>query len=327
MSLPATTRVLLTGTSGTLGYNVMRLLAKETNHKVLAPVRAVRPFLSPFASRVDFQKLDLVDIAATKHYLSHTRPDVIVHCAASGLRPPKASWFEIISFNVETTLRLFETYCASGVRHFVYISTGLVYREQGRPLRETDPVENLHPYGASKAAADLLLQAAAVEFGRTLTIVRPFAFTGIQDAGTRLFPQLITAASSGKPFCMTTGKQVRDFCAVEDIARAVLLCIERQPQQAIEKFNVGSGMERTVRQLVETVCSALGLKVDLQFGAVPDRAYEPRHLVADITRARQELGWSPQTSLSYAVWELAREMAPALPVREPERKVWAKAAN
>jgi UDP-glucose 4-epimerase len=87
-----------------------------------------------------------------KRTMIEVDPDVVVHCAASGLRPPRASWFEMMSFNVETTLRIFETYCNLPASQFIYISTGLVYREQQRPLREDDPIESLQPYGASKAA-------------------------------------------------------------------------------------------------------------------------------------------------------------------------------
>ena len=94
-------------------------------------------------------------------------------------------------FNIHSTLMLFEKSCALPDCHFVYISTGLLYREQGRRLRESDPVESLHPYGASKAAADLLIRAAAEEFQRTLTVMRPFSFTGLHDAKGRLFPSLL----------------------------------------------------------------------------------------------------------------------------------------
>ena len=136
----------------------------------------------------------------------------------------------------------------------------------------------------------------------------------------RLFPGLLSAAAAGRPFPMTSGRQVRDFCAVEDIARAVVLCLERQPPELIEKFNLGSGLERTVHELVSTVCSDLNLDVEIQFGALPHPPHEPMHLVANISRAKRELNWSPSTQLSYAIWELAKQVAPQLHVREPERR-------
>jgi nucleoside-diphosphate-sugar epimerase len=314
-----TKRVLLTGASGTLGFNVARLLAVDKRYHVTLPVRRLLPALSALGPQLELVQMELREQSSIEDLLARTAPDVIVHCAASGLRPPRASWFELVSFNVETTLRLFESYCASRAAHFIHVSTGLVYRQQGRPIRESDPMQTLHPYGASKAAADLLLQAAAVEFGRSLTIVRPFAFTGVSDFRPRLFPSLIHAASVREPFAMTAGEQIRDFCAAEDIAQAIVLCVDRVPEIQIEEFNLGGGVPISVRRLVETVCSELSLDVKIQFGQSTLQSYDPMHLVADISTARQTLGWHPTTRLSYAVWELAQEMAPELSLRKPER--------
>ena len=262
--------ILVTGATGTLGSNIVRMLAAEPGYRVTAPVRSAQKPLDG----VRFVHLDLEDAAATRQLVTELRPAAVIHCAASGVRPSRPSWFSMLSFNVEATLRLFEASCLVPDCHFVYISTGLVYSSQGRPLRETDPIGTQHPYGASKAAADLLLQAGAAEFDRDLTILRPFSFTGLRDGGNRLFPSLIRAAAEQQPFAMSAGGQVRDFCAVQDIAEAVVDVVEKRRQQApgharIETYNLGSGMELTLRELVEDVRCQLGLQVELQFGRIP----------------------------------------------------------
>lgn len=252
-------RVLVTGATGTLGYNIARLLAASSKHQAILPVRSLPGPLLALGSQLELVELDIRERSSTRDLIRRTRPDVIVHCAASGLRPAKPSWFDLVSFNVEATLRLFEICCELECSHFIYISSGLVYRGQGRPLRETDPLETLHPYGASKAAADLLLKAAAVEFNHSLTILRPFAFTGLQDFPPRLFPSLVRAAVSGKSFGMSSGDQIRDFCSAEDVARGILRCIDRPPEALIETFNLGSGLALSLRELVGNVCSELEL--------------------------------------------------------------------
>src|ERR1039458_1109104 len=93
MSLSATQKVLLTGASGTLGFNVMRLLAKETSHDLVAPVREIKPVFRPFERRVQFVQLNLAHNGEASRSIELLQPDVIVHCAASGVRPPKKSWF------------------------------------------------------------------------------------------------------------------------------------------------------------------------------------------------------------------------------------------
>jgi UDP-glucose 4-epimerase len=313
-----TRRVLITGASGTLGFNILQQMIKRPGLHITAPVRRVSPLMQQFAPQVELIEHELSDSTHTAQIFERARPDVILHCAAGGLRPPKGTWFDLMSFNVESTMRLFQMNCRFDHNsHFIYISTGLVYRPQGRPLVETDPIETLHPYGASKAAADLMLQAAATEFGRSLTILRPFAFTGPHDSGGRLFPEILKAAAENRALPLTDGIQVRDFCAVQDIARAALYCVERDPVQLIEKFNLGSGQQIPLRQLIEQVLGELHLHAELEFGKIPRNPLEPDHLVADSSLARNILHWTPRVTLAEAVWELAQEIVPQLNLTRP----------
>lgn len=314
-------RILLTGGNGTLGYNILRRLAQDGRYRIVAPVRKIVPaWAQALAGPVQFIEHDLSDAIHTAQIFERAKPAITVHCAASGLRPPKGSWFDLMQFNVVSTMGLFQMNCRlDRPSHFIYVSTGLVYREQGRPLSEEDPMETLHPYGASKAASDALLQAASAEFKRKLTILRPFAFTGLHDGGKRLFPLILEAAVDGRRQELTSGTQIRDYCSVSDIAEAVLRVIEREGGPLIEKFNLGSGLSLPLREVIERVCKALALKVDLAFGETPMHPYEPRHSVADIAHSEAQLGWKPRTSLAYSVWELAQEIAPSLKLKQPER--------
>jgi nucleoside-diphosphate-sugar epimerase len=118
---------------------------------------------------------------------------------------------------------------------------------------------------------------------------------------------------------LSAGTQIRDFCAVNDIAEAVLRVIERKQESLIEKFNLGSGLSLPLRSLLERVCEELGLKVDLVFGEIQMHPYEPHYSVSNNARAKALLGWEPQTSLACAVWELAQDIAPTLKLKRPDR--------
>ncbi len=300
-----------------LGHNIVRLLASDPNVEIVLPLRTPQPSLLKQYPHVRIVQADLSDAGQMSRILADVEPKVIVHCAASGVRPARPTWFEMINFNVQATLRLFEASCSLAECHFVYISTGLVYRSQNRRLSETDPVDTLHPYGASKVAAECLLRAGATEFKRHLTVLRPFSFTGLHDGGGRLFPSLLRAAMRNQPVRLSSGMQYRDFCCVQDIAGAVAATLRRQRTESIEIFNLGTGEWKTLRETIETVCREIDLDAELQFGELPYHPYEPMHLVADIRRAT-ELPWRPATNLAFAVWELARSDFPALKVRRPE---------
>ena len=309
-------RILLTGGSGTLGHHIVKQLLCDPRNEIHLLLRHHKHEILD-NGRVHLVHADLSHPTQTWKAVQATRPSILIHAAASGLRFPKPDWFRMAEFNVDSTLRLFEASCELPDCHFVHISTGLVYRERGRPLCESDPLDTMHPYGASKAGADLLIRAAAADFHRKLTVLRPFSFTGVGDAEGRLFPSLLRAASLGQPLALSPGKQIRDFCAAQDIATAVIRCLDCQDPERIKVLNLGSGLERTLQQLVEGVCKELGLRLELQFGAKPYQPHEPMHLVADICKAKKDLGWQPATNLAYCVWELACADFPSLKVEKP----------
>jgi nucleoside-diphosphate-sugar epimerase len=302
-----------------LGYNIVRQLgATHPRTHVLVLMRRLDETLFGDLPNVELKHVDVADTTALTAAVLDFQPNAIIHCAASGVRPSKIGWFELIRLNVSATTALFQASCEVDRCHFIHISTGLVYAEQDRPCREGDPIDTLHPYGASKAAADCLLRAGAERLKRHLTVIRPFSFTGLHDGGDRLFPSLLRSVTRGEPFSMSAGTQIRDFCAVQDIADAVCLILEEGTLPGRDVFNLGSGQSLSLRGIVGSVCRQLGLKVDLRLGDMPFHPYEPMNLVADIHLA-ESLGWKPKTNLAYAVWQLARTQFPELEITQPEQ--------
>lgn len=319
MPRPHLNRVLITGATGTLGYNIVKLLAAtHPGTQLFLLMRTLDHELFADCANVHLRQIDMFDSAKLTQSVLEIQPNAIVHCAASGVRPSRINWFDLIQLNVHSTNQLFQASCEVDECHFIHISTGLVYREQDRLYHEDDPIDTLHPYGASKAAADCLLRAGADRLKRHLTVVRPFSFTGIHDGGDRLFPSLLRAIGNGASFDMSLGTQLRDFCAVQDIADAIRIILEEGDTPQRNVYNLGSGRSLPLRSIVEEVCNELALPIDINFGKMPFHPYEPMHLVADISRAT-DLGWTPKTSLAYSVWQLARSQYPHLSVREPKR--------
>lgn len=319
MVRPHLNRVLITGASGTLGYNIVRHLGlRQPGSQLHVLMRTPDATLFSDLPNVILHHVDLANSADMKHSVKEVQPNAILHCAASGVRPSNLSYFEFVELNVSATMQLFQASCDVDRCHFLQVSTGLVYGSQDRPCRENDPVNTFHPYGASKAAADCLLLAGAQRLNRHLTIVRPFSFTGLHDGGDRLFPSLLRAASEGKPFAMSAGTQMRDFCAVGDVVEAIAMILEDGDQPSRDIFNVGSGLSISLGRIVQSVVRQLELDVEVRLGERPFHPLEPAHLVADLSRIRS-LGWEPRLNLAYAVWELARAQFPDLILAEPKK--------
>lgn len=312
-------RILLTGASGTLGGNFLNLVSDREDICVLALLREQsRPPRD--APNLSYVRLDFSDARRLSDTLQDFRPTCVVHCAATGMDFPKPEWFDLIRFNVNTTINLCEAASRIPLCQFIYISTGLVYAQQSRPLKEDAPLDTLHPYGASKAAADILLRAAATEFQVPLTILRPFSFTGVGDDRNRLFPSLLRAAEAGKPCLLSPCDQVRDHCSAHDIATAILASVLAPNRSgAVRIYNLGSGKETPLRNVIEDVVAQTQMRAILHFGAREYGRHEPRYFVADTKRARDELGWIPQHNLAHAVWQLAQQSFPGLLLSEPPK--------
>ena len=192
----------------------------------------------------------------------------VIHTAATGMQIPRPDAETLTEINVHLPVRLAEVVSQLPDCSFVHVSSGLAYKDQGRPLREEDPLDTKHPYGASKAQAEARLRGLAEQSGVLLTIVRSFSFTGPGDFGTRLFPSLLIHAVEQKRFGMSTGDQVRDHSSVDDIAMGVTAAaLQTAASRKPQAFNLGAGDTRTLRELVTSVIDQLGLNIEIEFGA------------------------------------------------------------
>jgi len=311
-------RILLTGGTGSLGRAILEFLVDHRGSRVLALRRRGGRRLPELPS-VREHTVNFASPASLANAFASFRPDAVIHAAATGMEIPRPPLLTLVDANVMLPLRLLQA--ASRIRglHFVMVGTGLAYRDQGRPLREEDPLGTVHPYAATKAAADLLLRSAAPALGVRLTVLRPFSFTGPGDEGTRLFPSILRAAEVGKRISLTGGRQVRDFLSSRDVAAGVLAALRHPPASPAKPavYNLGSGQALALRQVISKVVRQLGLHVKLGFGERTTDPREPPFLVADIRQAVRDLDWGPREGLAHAVWRLARSSFPGLELREP----------
>jgi nucleoside-diphosphate-sugar epimerase len=333
VSLPAGKtmhRIALTGASGMLGQAILRCLVGRQDISVLALYRQSPSELNARSGRRSAPSLPARNIATATCDLTRAEefadvlkrfdPTAVIHAAATGMQIPRPDVETLTEINVHLPVRLTEVVSELPDCSFIHVSSGLAYKDQGRPLREEDPLDTKHPYGASKAEAETQLREVAERSDLPLTVVRPFSFTGPGDFGTRLFPSLLGHAAEQKKFAMSTGDQVRDHSSVDDIAAGVTAAalLPTVPRKS-QLFNLGAGDTRTLRELVTSVIDQLSLNVEIEFGARPHAGDEPMFVVPDMTHTREVLHWQTRENIAYAVWRLARESFPSLKIREPNR--------
>ncbi len=203
------------------------------------------------------------------------------------------------------TAALAHAFASTGGRRFVLVGTCAEYDwHQGVMVEGVTPNRPHTLYGACKLAAHDLLQAMGPELGFTAATGRVFFAYGPRENAQRLIPYISRTLSAGGVAHLTSGRQIRDFLHVDDVARAFLALLNSDANGA---FNIGMGEPVRLSEIARILGRISDASDRVLLGARPDRPDDVPVLVPDIRRL-QDLGWQPLTSLergltdTYAWW-------------------------
>jgi nucleoside-diphosphate-sugar epimerase len=278
-------RALVTGAAGFIGTALVSAL-RARGWTVQATAREAR-------SGCD--ALDVTDAAAVTRALAHC--DVVFNLAAHRGRPMG----ELDEATRVNTLGPANLLAAAARRpdappRIVLVGSAEEYgRSPILPLHEQSATLPLSAYGASKLAATQLALAAASVV--PVVVVRPSVVYGPGQPLPQLVASVVRAALEGSECTLHGGTQTRDLVYVDDVVEALILAAEQADGAARGTvINVGSGEERTVREVAENIVALAGAGT-LTIGPASTRPGDVMRLRYDVTRARELLGWMPRTPL------------------------------
>ena len=246
-----------------------------------------------------FVRADIADRKAVYNLFESEKPDVVVNLAAESHVDRSIEDPELfLRTNIIGTSVLLDACRKYGIKRFHQVSTDEVYGDL--PLDRPDlfftETTNLHtssPYSASKAAADLLVQAYQRTYKIPATISRCSNNYGPYHFPEKLIPLMIINALHDKKLPVYgKGLNVRDWLYVEDHCAAIDLIIRRGTVG--EVYNIGGHNERANIDVVKTILRILGKGEDL-IEFVTDRKGHDQRYAIDPTKIQNELGWTPQT--------------------------------
>ena len=246
-----------------------------------------------------FVKGDIADREAVFSLFEQEKFDIVVNFAAESHvdRSITDPGIFLIT-NIIGTQTLMDASRAFGVKRYHQVSTDEVYGDLplDRPdlfFTETTPIHTSSPYSASKASADLLVQAYYRTFGLPVTISRCSNNYGPYHFPEKLIPLMIANALNDKPLPVYgKGLNVRDWLYVEDHCRAL--------RTVGEVYNIGGHNEKANIDVVKTIIAALGKSEDL-ITYVTDRAGHDMRYAIDPTKIHNELGWLPTTTFDEGI--------------------------
>jgi UDP-glucose 4-epimerase len=289
----AGTRVLVTGATGFIGSHLTRRLVADgcQVHALTSTVSSVYPVrLLDVREHITLHGGNLNDSGAMDSVAEKAKPDVIFHLGA--YTHVGKSWDrvdECIQTNIHGTVNLLQVLAKRGYGRFVYTSTSEVYGDIQVPFREDAFVRPVSPYSVSKYAGEEFCRMLNRGRNWPIVIVRPFNAFGPAQSPDRVIPEIIVKALKKDRLLMTEGLQTREFNYVEDLVEGFVRAATI-PDIEGDVFNLGGGMEVSMRDLATTILELMGDPIRAELGALANRPTEIWTMRSDVTKAREVLG-------------------------------------
>lgn len=289
--------VAVTGGTGFVGANVVRRLIERGDEVHLLQRPSANYWrLEDVRSAVVIHDAPIADQAKVAAAIESIRPAVILHLATEGAYESQSDARRIADTNVMGTLNLLQAACDCGVALFVNVGSSSEYGFKDDPMSEDDVLEPNSYYSVFKAAQTHLTAVTSRLQELPAVTFRLFSIYGPWEEPTRLIPTLIRRARSGETLEMVAPEIARDFVYVDDVVEA-LVDFDKLGELRGEVFNLGSGRQTTLADVVEAVQATVGDGSDVRWGAFPKRHWDSKNWLADPTRTRETLGWSAHTTL------------------------------
>jgi GDP-4-dehydro-6-deoxy-D-mannose reductase len=314
--MPREDRILITGANGFVGSWLLRELDKRQVQDGCGLTVITAGYGKPSDRATDITDRDqVVDL------IKECRPSAIIHLAAiaapaEARRMPQRAW----DVNFQGTMNLaYATIEHSPEARFIFVGSSEAYGSSfndaaGAPVHEDRPLKPMTVYGATKAAADMLVGQLAYEGLKAISF-RPFNHTGPGQTDSYVAAafarQLAEIASGVRPPRMKVGNlsAFRDFLDVRDIVRAYAdSALMDVPPDALGKaFNLSSGRPTQIRLILDTLIELSGLTVDVEID--PQRLRGPEVTVAsgDGEAAFKVFGWKPEIELRHTLGDVLED--------------------
>ncbi len=289
-------KILILGSSGLVGSNLYKkYLEKYPETNILAPKR---------------YNLNLTDWRDTIDYFLTHKPDVVFLCAAKvgGIKANNDNKASFITTNLKIQTNVIESCHLSGVKKLVFLGSSCIYPKNcPQPIKEeyllTGPLEETNDaYAIAKIAGIKMCQSYRQQYGTDYISVMPCNLYGPGDNfdlnTSHVLPALIRKFHEAKKNNLPevevwgTGKPMREFLYVEDLAEALIYLSENYSSGEI--INVGSGEDISISDLSDTIAKVVGYTGTIRFNTeYPDGTYRK---VMDVSRIL-ETGWKPSTTI------------------------------
>jgi nucleoside-diphosphate-sugar epimerase len=289
-------KYLVTGGAGFIGSHLVEKLIEGDNQVVVVDdLSEGKEANLPNSPKITFYRESILG----NIHESFKGIDVVFHLAAKTRPQESIKKPELYNnVNINGTLRVLNNCVANKVERIIFMSSSSVYGTPEKlPIRETDPHLSMSPYALTKSIGEQYCKLFERLYGLESTYIRPFnVFGPRQTPGggyAAAVPSFIdTLDKGGTPYITGDGEQRRDFVFVDDVVDLMILASESRIYGGA--FNAGSGTNVSINELYKIICKLMGNETKPKY---VDALFEPRITLADMSLAKELLGWKSKVSL------------------------------
>ena len=298
--------ILVTGGAGFIGSHLVERLLGEGNRVVC--LDNFDDFYDPALKRRNVaQSLqdssfklvegDLRDEGGLRKILAGEKIDAVAHLAArAGVRPSVQKPALYADVNIRGTLCLLEASRENGVRRFLFASSSSVYGNSSQvPFSEDDPVNHpISPYAATKKAGELLCHTYHHLYGMDIACLRYFTVYGPRQRPEMAIHHFTRSIHEGRKISLFgDGNSRRDYTYIDDAVDGTVATLFRQ--HGFQIYNIGESQTISLGELIRAIEEQVGKKAILEY--LPEQPGDVRQTFADIRKAKEQLGYNPQTKI------------------------------
>lgn len=253
---------------------------------------------------------EILDKGSLDRTIAVCVPDVVFHLAAIHHIPTcEKIPDQALRINVEGTQNVLDACAKHRVPRVIFASTGALYDPTNiGALSETSATKPLDIYGISKHCCEQLVQYYAAKNESEAIVARLFNTVGRRETNAHVIPAILSQLSEGKrKIKLGNMHPKRDYIHAEDAAEAIFSLSGVPCQHPFDIYNVGSGIEHSVRDIVESLSKIIGEEIEPQSSPDLVRRVDRPSQLANIEKINRASGWAPSRSLALALEEAWHE--------------------
>jgi nucleoside-diphosphate-sugar epimerase len=287
-------RVLLTGATGFVGANLCRRFLSE-GHEVHCLVRNEYTTwrIEDIQKDVQIHVVDLNDLDGLLPVITSVRPDWVFHLATHGAYSWQEDLNKIIQTNILATVNLVEACLKTGFEILINTGSSSEYGYKDHAPSEMEWIDPNSYYAVTKASATLYCRYTAIRHNVCIPTLRLYSVYGKYENQGRLIPTLILQGMNGLLPPLVDPNIARDYLYVKDLENAYILLANQLRGTTGEVYNLGSGIQTSLSEVVAITRNVFRLSVEPQWGTMPSRQWDTTIWKANNDRIKA-VGWFPE---------------------------------